>query len=272
MIYLKIIELVILTLLPNFLWLSFFRSHDYHKEPLYILRRIFLFGFISTPLVGWIQWCANENIKTIFGYISSPQCAFLTERFISVNLTTLVIIIFLVGALIEELFKFFSMRLAIFGRAKKEFDEPVDSMIYLITAALGFSAAENLLYAISLGTRTGFFKDSSFLNYQVEIFSLIFLRSLATTLLHIISSGIFGYFFAKAYFHFQNTKFYFIRSVFAGLFGATLIHLNFNLIIKLIILNDKNIENIIKIFGISIFLFIFYIILEIEFKKLQLKN
>lgn len=273
MLYLKIAELVILTLLPTFLWLHFFKNKDFHKEPNYILRRIFIFGFLFTPLIGLIQWCANENIKTALGFFpfSTINCALINESFLFLNPTGVIIITFFVAAMIEELFKFFSMRLSLFGEGKKEFDEPVDAMVYLITAALGFSAAENLLYALSLGLEIGFLHGSSFIDYQFEMFQLIFLRSLATTFLHILSSGVFGYFFAKAYFHLKNTRLYYLKSVLTGLVFATLIHLSFNLMIRLTFFSDENIDQTAKILGLSLLLFFSYIIVNNEFKKLQLQ-
>lgn len=271
MLYLKIIELVVLTLLPVFLWLQFFRDKDHHREPNYILRRIFIFGFLFTPLIGLLQWCANENIKTALGFLPSStiNCALINQSFLFLNPTAVMVITFFIAAMIEELFKFFSMRLSLFGDAKKEFDEPVDAMVYLITAALGFSAAENLLYALSLASQTGFLYDSSFINYQSDIILLIFMRSLATTLLHILSSGIFGYFFAKAYFHLKNTRLFFLKSVMIGLGFATLIHLSFNLIIQLTFFSNQGLDVIIKITGLSLLLFFSYIIVNNEFKKLQ---
>jgi len=270
MIYLKIVEIIILTVLPTFLWLRFFRDKDLHQEPLYLLRRVFIFGFLSTPLIALIEVCANQNIaKVLNGSFNFFNCSPVNEKLSFFEPSGLIIIIF-IGAFIEELFKFLSMRLAIFGNAKKEFDEPVDSMVYLITAALGFATAENLSYAFKVALETDFL-NSSFLNYQAEVLRIIAGRSLISTLLHTLSSGIFGYFFAKAYFHFQTTKFYYLRSVMVGLFFSTLIHFSFNLIIRLGSLNNQNnIETIIQILGISLLLFFSYIILVRDFKKLQL--
>lgn len=285
MIYLKIVELFILTILPTLLWLKFFSHKDYHQEPLYVLRRIFLISFIFTPFIGIIQWCANENIKIASGFISSPasdfisspviNCSLINAPFIFFNQTTLNIIILLIGAFIEELFKFFSVRLALWGGVKKEFDEPVDAMVYLITAALGFSAAENLMYAVSSGFQSGFLSDNSWnslITGQAEILRLIFLRSVLTTLLHILSSGIFGYFFAKAYFYYKNAKFYFLKAVMSGLGYATLIHFSFNLIIKVAALGNNVVEVPLKILALLVLLFFSYIIVIKEFQKLQLNS
>ncbi len=176
---------------------------------------------------------------------------------------------FFIAAGIEESYKFFTMRLSLWGKAKKEFDEPVDAMVYLITAALGFSAAENLLYALDIAFKNGFLVQDSFLNYQFEIIGFIFMRSLFSTFLHISASGIFGYFFAKAYFHFKNTRFYYVKSVLVGLMFSTLIHTNFNLNIQLTFSQNEITNYSIKIFLLLLLLFFSYIIVDKEFKKLQ---
>lgn len=274
MVYLKIIEIVILTLLPTFLWLQFFKSKDYNQEPNYILRRIFILSFLFTPLVGLFQFCTNENLKTALGYFSflNFNCSFINKSFFSLDMPFVIIVMFFIAAAIEESYKFFTMRLSLWGKAKEEFDEPVDAMVYLITAALGFSAAENLLYALDIAFKNDFLVEDSFLNYQFEIIGFIFMRSLFSTFLHILASGIFGYFFAKAYFHFKNTRFYYAKSILVGLMFSTLIHTNFNLNTQLTFSQDEITNYSIKIFLLLLLLFFSYIIVDKEFKKLQKNN
>ncbi len=88
MLYLKITEIIILTLLPTFLWLQFFKGKDYNQEPNYILRRIFILSFLFTPLVGLFQFCANENLKTALGYLSflNFNCSFINKSFFSLDI------------------------------------------------------------------------------------------------------------------------------------------------------------------------------------------
>ena len=91
-----------------------------------------------------------------------------------------------------------------------DFDEPVDAMIYMIVAALGFAAVENIA-AAAKGSGLAFETTS--------------LRFIGATLLHTISSGLLGYYWAKEII----TK----RRVFLyiGFALATVLHVIFNYLI-----------------------------------------
>lgn len=107
------------------------------------------------------------------------------------------------NAFIEEFIKFLAV--FIFISAAKEFDEPIDRMIYMIVAALGFAAAENFFFLSTLTSNH-------------EFFSIAILRFIGATLMHSLASGILGYAWAK-------------HSAFLGILIATIIHTIFNYIV-----------------------------------------
>jgi len=53
-------------------------------------------------------------------------------------------ILVVVASIVEELLKFFGMKLSI-GK-NKAFDEPIDGMIYAAAVGLGFASLENIFY------------------------------------------------------------------------------------------------------------------------------
>lgn len=109
---------------------------------------------------------------------------------------------FFIFALIEEVIKFAAVYLVI--RKSAAFDEPIDAMIYTITAGLGFAALENILFLS--GSAAGF---------AVE---LIVMRFVGATLLHAMASGFVGFYWMRG----RLTE---------GLTIATLLHTGFNLLL-----------------------------------------
>jgi RsiW-degrading membrane proteinase PrsW (M82 family) len=100
---------------------------------------------------------------------------------------TLLNIIFVYGgiAVIEELAKFFSAYFIL--KRNKYFDEAIDAMIYLIVLALGFGLVENIL-AASQEIVNG--------SLLLPVFQTMSLRFVGANLLHALSSGIIGFFWA----------------------------------------------------------------------------
>jgi len=91
-------------------------------------------------------------------------------------------------ALIEEMMKFLVVKEKVLYSA--EFDEPIDAMLYMIIAALGFAASENILILLGLGPKL-------LLPQAVEISAF---RFLGATFLHALASAVVGYFLAFSIF------------------------------------------------------------------------
>ncbi|HEY1037422.1 MAG TPA: PrsW family glutamic-type intramembrane protease [Candidatus Paceibacterota bacterium] len=186
-------------LLPALVWLWFWmhESHD-HKEPRSVLWLTFLFGMAGVFLVFPLQ--------ALMGYM-------LGEPLNSTSKTQTFI-----WAGLEELIKYLCA-LAIALRIRKGvFDEPIDAFVYLMTAALGFSALENMLYLID-----PLLKGETLISLMTGN-----LRFMGANLLHVASSGVLSLFIGMAYY-----KPSYIRKFWTliGLLVATVLHALFNLLI-----------------------------------------
>ncbi len=185
-------------ILPPLLWLCFFwlREDQARPEPKKVIALVFFLGMLMTI----------------------P--ATLAEKFALRYLLQGSFLMILAGAFIEEVVKF----AAAYGGAmwhNKAFDEPIDAMIYLITAALGFSAMENVLFFFaSLQTSTILAGLTSSAN-----------RFIGATMLHTLSSAALGAFIGFA---FYQSSFIKEKRLVFGLILATLLHTMYN---ELILLN-----------------------------------
>lgn len=190
---------VLLTFLPPILWLLFYLREDRHPEPKLLLILAFV-GGMASALVALLAECA-------WVFVASGSC----QGGIHPDLSPL--ILFLGIALIEEYVKYLPIKFLVIRRP--DFDEPVDGMIYMMTAALGFAALENMLFIFPL------FQESVFSGIEVAAN-----RFLGANLLHALSSGIVGFFLARAWFHPHRHHF-----VALGIVLATLLHAGFNYLI-----------------------------------------
>ena len=197
MIVLTAIFLVILGTLPSFAWLVFFTSEDCHPEP----RRLIFFTFLSGVIITFFTLQAQIfTNKWLLGFGIG-----------NFSITSLIIL-----TAIEEIAKFLAVFFIV--HKQKEFDEPIDAMIYMIVAALGFAAVEN----IALVFRT--VNDPAIASGAINIITL---RFIGATLLHALSSAIIGYYWAKAIFKQVSAT----LPIIWGLVIATVLHAVFNYII-----------------------------------------
>lgn len=154
---------IILGLIPSFAWLIFYLKEDLHPEPKRLISETFFVGAAITFIVLGFQVFFNNWI--------------VANGFLSYSLISLLGL-----AAIEEFFKFFAAYLVV-SHHQLDFDEPVDAMIYMIVAALGFATIENIAAAFNAAQLT--FETTS-------------LRFIGATLLHTLSSGLVGYFWARS--------------------------------------------------------------------------
>ena len=150
------------SLLPAFIWLALFLREDrVRPEPKSFILKSFLWGaLIALPVVF-----VNEGFSSL-----------LDKGFIT-------LIIF---AGVEEFFKFFAALFSV--RRNPNFDEPIDAMIYAIAAGLGFATIENLLAVM------GQVGQGDWLTGAVEV---LVLRFVGATLLHTLTAGLIGYYWAQ---------------------------------------------------------------------------
>ncbi len=196
----SLISVLILAVLPSLIWLFFYLKEDPHPEPRYWLFIIFLTGMALAPLVISLEMALSK----IFNF------------FIAVSLES-GLLMFIVAPLIEETAKYGTVHLAL--NKNPVLDEPVDGMIYVIAAALGFAAIENVFAIFS-------FVPIGAPGYFNVAFNFVSLRFISAVALHGLASGISGYYFAKFYFIKRNPLF-----IIWGLFLAALLHGVYNFLI-----------------------------------------
>src|SRR3989344_2116535 len=108
-------------IIPALIWLMFWLREDRRRpEPRGLIMFTFFCGMVAVPLVIPFQKWVLDNFPS------------------DTNL------VFLLWAGIEEAFKLGAAYFA--ALRKKEYNEPVDALIYMMTAALGFAAAENAIF------------------------------------------------------------------------------------------------------------------------------
>ena len=120
-------------IVPTFLVLWYFLSHDLHPEPRWVLWRTFWLGVSTTIPAGLAELAQAKLLEPAalgpWGSSLGAAC--------------------LGAALCEELLKFC---VVYFYCAKQAaFDEPMDGIVYGVTASLGFATLENVLYVADNG-------------------------------------------------------------------------------------------------------------------------
>ncbi|NCN07961.1 PrsW family intramembrane metalloprotease [Candidatus Parcubacteria bacterium] len=179
--------------IPAFIWLAFWLYEDYkNPEPRGLILKSFLMGMIAVVLVIPLQ-------KIVDGVF--PNMA---------------IIAIILWVILEEVFKLGAGYLG--GIKSREDNEPLDPLIYMITAALGFVALENTLFVLG----------SIVNNNILEGVLTGNLRFIGASLLHVVSSGIIG---TALSFTFYQTKSIKRIVLVLAIILATIFHTIFNILI-----------------------------------------
>jgi RsiW-degrading membrane proteinase PrsW (M82 family)/ribosomal protein L40E len=111
------------------LWLWYFSSRTLYKRPaVRVLGATFVLGAIATIPALALNLIGQSLFIDIFG---------------RTQLSHILVLFFVVGP-IEETLKL--MVVYLYAYRRKEFDEPLDGVIFSATAALGFAAIENVVY------------------------------------------------------------------------------------------------------------------------------
>ncbi len=190
-------------ILPTVLWLSFWMREAQHKEPRRLIIGTFFLGMLSTIAAGVLEQSVSRVI---------------------LEYTT---ISFLLWAVIEEGLKYGA---AWFGLRSRFCDNPIDPAIYLITAALGFAAAENMLFLYdALTTVMGHISPVE------RGIASIYERFVGATLLHIVASGMIGISVGLTFYKSAHAK---RIAGYVGLFLAIILHTMFN---RFIIEGESNV-------------------------------
>ena len=188
---------IIIAVIPSIIWLLFYLRKDKHPEPNRMIIKIFSWGILATLGALVLELLYQEGLEAL-------------------SLQHLVIIVIIGMAFIEEYLKYFVVKVKVLKNP--EFDEPVDAMLYLIIAALGFAAAENILLL------NGLHMIGIPLN---DILRITLGRFLGAVFLHALASGIIGYFLARSLLLRHKRKTF----VGLGILIATCLHGIYNYII-----------------------------------------
>lgn len=155
-----LVPLILVSILPGVLWLVFFYRRDrYEPEPKKVIARVFLGGMLMVIPAGALELLGKEGLSAARTSGDLGLIFFYSFFFIG---------------LIEEGLKFLLLAFAV--NYRKDMNEPVDGIVYGITAGLGFAAVENLFYTVTMGFEVGLW------------------RAVVTCLAHATFSGWGGYF------------------------------------------------------------------------------
>ncbi len=214
-------------IIPGVLWLLFFLREDAHPEPAGMIARVFLYGSL-----------AAIPVTAIFILLDPFWIEFLPPALLGIA------VIVLFTPLLEEITKYLSVRFS--ALKHPECDEPVDFMIYAVTAALGFATVENILFL--LPTVPAFSLQ--------EIIMGSFFRFIGGTLLHALASAVMGYFIALSVLRKRKIL------TLAGVIAAIILHSFYNFLI---------IHEQLNYLVAPLLVFSFLLVLSF-FKKMRKKN
>lgn len=178
-------SLLLLAVAPSMVIMLYIYFKDkIEKEPVKLVLRNFILGATASIFITSILGGIMNHVLPV----TDPKSVF--QQFLKA---------FFVVALVEELSKFFVVR--IWAQPNKEFNEPYDGIVYAVAVSLGFATLENILYTYQYGAGTGIF------------------RAFTAVPAHATFGILMGYFMGKAKFSTNKTK----LNLF-GLLAATLFH------------------------------------------------
>jgi len=218
--------------LPSVLWLWFWLREDKkNPEPSGALLLAFFAGVLSVFISIALEKIAKTGIEKL-------------------NITHATTLTILSWATIEESVKF---ALAWGSSLRKKYnDEPVDALIYMITVALGFAAAENFLFLLDPIAQNQIFESILTGN----------MRFLGATLLHILASSVIGAILSLSYYKSKAVK---RRLLLIALPLAISVHFAFNYSIS-----ELDVE-IMKIFAVVWVALVFLLLLFEKVKRMNKK-
>lgn len=157
--------LVIMAILPTVIIWKYINDLDRHKEPAYVLRKLFFGGFLSIISTVVISYILSLIFTDFFDY--NPDFSLIGLLYCVLGI-----------GLVEEFSKFLMMYA--FGWNEKNLDETYDIILYSMIVALGFATAENIVYSLDGGFKTSFFRiftavpghviDGAFMGYFLYLY------------------------------------------------------------------------------------------------------
>ena len=178
-------------LLPALLWLWFWLKEDKKRpEPRGLIVFAFIAGMIAVPLVLPL------------------------EKFAAAHFTGFIMLVLWSAS--EEILKYLAAFFSVLKR--KEMDEPVDAVMYMITVALGFAALENTFFLLNP------LSDGNVIGGIITGY----LRFVGATLLHVLASATIGLAIALSFYKSRAVKRIYLLT---GIALAVILHSLFNFFI-----------------------------------------
>jgi len=203
-------------LVPAFIWCRLFLK--YHAERRGVVILFFLAGILSTVPILFYDTLVRRGAELNFFFFSikpqsfntaaqsfvnsfAPQSAGL-QQMLLVSLVTFVLV-----GLIEEFSKYW-----VVSRSGKTIFASIDDVMQLaVMSAIGFAFAENIINPVYF---TAFVRDYLIHNAAPDLsgfFANVLGRSVLTSMVHIVSTGVMGYFlglsiFASSYLEEKHAK------------------------------------------------------------------
>lgn len=207
---------------PALAWLWFWLKEDSrHPEPRRLIALAFLAGMGTVVLVIPIE-------KYVAGFLLTQTA------------------IFTAWSIIEEFAKYIVAWLTVLHR--RENDEPVDNVIYMVVVALGFAGLENALFLLS--PLAGDTVSQTIITGNF--------RFIGATLLHVFSSAVVGVFLAYSFYRPKIVREWYAA---LGVILAALLHSLFNFLI----LNTAE-QHIVRTFA-GVWIGVIAVLAALEFVK-----
>ncbi len=180
---LRYIVVFLFAIIPAIIWLYlFFKKHTVNK---WLVLFTFIGGMIAAKIILIYQGYWDSTVNLIFFKVSLVDFRSNIEAIIA-NVTLALFVSFLGIGVMEEFLKFWIMK-----SINSNFFRSIDDVIELaIISALGFAFFENIIY---------FFNNWGNLS-TMGFFTFALIRVTIVTMVHILSSGILGYYYGMAFF------------------------------------------------------------------------
>ena len=158
-------NLLLATILPSLLIIFVFVSSDKFREPAKEIIKVFFYGILITIPAYYLN-------------------TYLGDVWYATNASEELISSFLTAAPVEESLKLAVLYFLVYKM--KDFNEPVDGIVYGVTVSLGFATLENIYYVYLLADY-----------YETSSMAMAIGRSFSAVPAHAVFGVFMGYFFMK---------------------------------------------------------------------------